>query len=54
LEKAGEHAKEGVENLIKAEEHQKNALPFRCIVVLVILIAIMLGILIWKHSGNKK
>lgn len=54
LEKAGEHAKEGVANLVKAEEHQKNALPFRCIVVLVILIAIMLGILIWKHSGNKK
>ena len=52
METAVEHAKEGVKQLETANEHQKNAMPFRCIVVLVLLIAIMLSILIWKHSGK--
>ena len=43
MESAVEHAKEGIVQLQKAEDHQKNALPFRCIVVLVVLISIMLG-----------
>ena len=54
MESAVEHAKEGIVQLQKAEDHQKNALPFRCIVVLVVLIAIMLGVLIWKHSSQSK
>jgi syntaxin 16 len=49
-----EHAKEGIKQLEKAEEHQKNALPFRCIVLLVLLIAIMLVVLIVKHTNTKK
>lgn len=52
METAVEHAKEGIQQLIKAEEHQKNAMPVKCIIVLVILIAIMLAILIWKHTDN--
>lgn len=52
METAVEHGKEGLVQLHKADEHQKNALPFRCIVVLVVLIAIMLAVLIWKHSGK--
>jgi len=53
METAVEHAKEGIVQLQKAEDHQKNALPFRCIVLLVVLIAIMLGVLIYKHSNKK-
>lgn len=53
MENAVEHAKEGIKHLEKAEEHQKNALSVKCIILLVILIIIMVGILIWKHSGNK-
>jgi len=54
METAVEHAKEGIVQLQKAEDHQKNALPFRCIVLLVVLIAIMLGVLVYKHSGKNK
>ncbi len=52
METAVEHAKEGIAQLNQAEEHQKAALPFKCMVILSILIIIMLGILIWKHSGK--
>lgn len=50
METAVEHAKEGVKQLEKAEQHQKNAMSVKCIMVLVLLIIIMLAILIWKHS----
>jgi len=53
MESAVEHAQEGIKQLVKAEEHQKNALPFRCIVLLVVLIAIMLVVLIVKHTSSK-
>lgn len=53
MENAVAHAKEGVQQLEKAEEHQKNSLSIKCIILLVILIIIMVGILIWKHQGNK-
>jgi syntaxin 16 len=51
MEAAVDHAKEGVEELVKAEEHQKNATPVRCIAFLVVGIIIMLAILIhrWKN-----
>lgn len=52
METAVEHAKEGVKQLTAAEENQKNAMPFRCIIVLVLLIILMIGILVWKHSGK--
>ena len=50
MENAVEHAKEGVEQLTKAESKQKSALPMRCIIILVILIIIMLIVFIVKHS----
>ena len=53
MEAAVDHVKAGVVELVKAEEHQKNAMPFRCIILLVVLIAIMLGVLIWKHQPSK-
>jgi syntaxin 16 len=52
MENAVEHAKEGITQLQKAEEHQKNALPMKCIIALVVLIVIMLIILIVKHSPS--
>ena len=51
MESAVEHVKEGVKQLEKAEEHQKNAMSVKCIIVLVLLIIIMIGVLIWKHSN---
>eukprot|EP00128_Syssomonas_multiformis_P014396 Colp12_sorted_trinity150504_noHs@34340 len=52
MENAVEHAREGVKQLHKAEESQKANLAIKCIVLLVILIIIMVGVLIWKHSGK--
>lgn len=45
-----EHTREGVSQLQRAEEHQKSALPIKCIGILVFLIIIMLALLVWKHS----
>jgi syntaxin 16 len=53
MEAAVEHAKEGVKQLEQAETHQKNSMSVKCIILLVVLIIIMVGILIWKHSGKK-
>jgi t-SNARE complex subunit (syntaxin) len=47
-----EHAKEGVQQLEKAEKYQKGAMPFYCICGLICAIALMLLLLIVKHSGN--
>lgn len=44
-----EHTKEGLKQLDKAEQHQKSARPFKCICLLLFLIAIMLTALILKH-----
>ena len=52
MENAVEHAKEGVKQLHKAEEHQKANLAIKCIVVLVILNIIMVAIVVWKHSKS--
>lgn len=50
MESAVEQAKEGIKQLEKAEEHQKNSMSVKCIIALVVLIIIMVGVLIWKHS----
>lgn len=52
METAVASATEGVKHLKQAEEHQKNALSVKCIILLCVLIAIMVGILVWKHSGK--
>jgi syntaxin 16 len=52
MENAVAHAKEGVTQLASAEEHQKNSMSVKCIILLVVLIIIMVGILAWKHSGK--
>jgi syntaxin 16 len=54
MENAVEAATEGVKELTKAEEHQKNSMSVKCIILLVVLIIIMVGVLIWKHSDKKK
>lgn len=50
MEQVVEHTREGVSQLQRAEEHQKSALPIKCIAVLVLLIMLMLALLVWKHS----
>eukprot|EP00752_Nemacystus_decipiens_P009916 g8848.t1 len=50
MEQVVEHTREGVSQLQRAEEHQKSALPIKCIGILVFLIIIMLALLVWKHS----
>lgn len=50
MEQVVEHTKEGVAQLQRAEEHQKSAFPLKCIMILLVLIAMMVAILIWKHS----
>lgn len=52
MENAVEHMKEGVKEIVQAEQHQKNSMVTKCIIVLVILIAVMIGVLSWKHSGK--
>mmetsp|Transcript_1271 Transcript_1271/g.2070 ORF Transcript_1271/g.2070 Transcript_1271/m.2070 type:complete len:308 (+) Transcript_1271:100-1023(+) len=54
MEQVLEHTKEGIVQLEKAENYQKSALPMRCIIVLVFLIAIMLGVLVLKNTSSKK
>jgi syntaxin 16 len=54
MENAVELAKDGMVHLNKAEDHQKNSLSTKCIILLVLLIIIMVGVLIWKHSPSKK
>lgn len=49
MEAVVEHTKEGIGQLEKAERHQKNARPLKCIVCLSITIFILLIILILKH-----
>ena len=53
MENAVEDVTKGREELVKAEDNQKKAMSVRCIMLLVLLIIIMLGVLIWKHSPSK-
>ena len=53
MESAVEHVKKGKDNIVDAVQHQKNALPMRCIIALVVLIAIMLIVLVVKNSPQK-
>ncbi|CAM9509138.1 unnamed protein product [Chrysoparadoxa australica] len=50
MEQVVDHTIDGVQQLHKAEESQKNALPIKCISILVGLIILLLMILVWKHS----
>lgn len=50
MEAVVEHTKEGIGQLEKAESHQKNARPLKCIICLSITIVILLVILILKHK----
>jgi syntaxin 16 len=54
MEQAVDNVKTGNQELVKAEKEQKNALAFKCIILLIVLIIIMVGALIWKHSPSKK
>jgi syntaxin 16 len=53
MEAVVEHTKTGIKQLEKAEKHQKNARPLRCIVSLSILIFFLLAILILKHRPRR-
>jgi len=49
MEAVVEHTKTGIQQLEKAERHQKSARPMKCILCLVSLIGILLIILALKH-----
>jgi len=49
MEAVVEHTREGIQQLEKAEKHQKSARPLKCIIFLLALIGLLLLILIWKH-----
>lgn len=49
MEAVVEHTKTGITQLEKAEKHQKNARPMKCIVSLVMLICVLLLILVFKN-----
>ncbi len=54
MEQVLENTKEGIVQLNKAEDYQKSALPLRCIIALVVLILIMLGAMLLKHTAFAK
>ncbi|KAI2505907.1 glycosyltransferase-like protein [Fragilaria crotonensis] len=49
MEAVVEHTKTGIQQLEKAEKHQKNARPMKCIFGLLALIGLLLIILVLKH-----
>jgi syntaxin 16 len=49
METTVEHTKEGLAELVKAEDHQKANLGVKCIIVLAVLIFAMVLVLIFKH-----
>lgn len=53
MEQTISHTEEGLKQLTAAEEHQKNSLAVRCILLLMFLIAVMLTALVLKHQKKK-
>lgn len=53
METVVESTKTGIKQLEKAEKHQKNARPMRCIICLSITVFILLFILILKHRPRR-
>ena len=54
MEQTIDHTKDGMEQLKKAEDHQKNSLSIKCIILLCFLIFLLVVVLIFKHQGKKK
>ena len=50
MEQTVDHTKEGIDQLTKAEEHQKANLAVKCIFLLAILIFIMVLVMVFKHQ----
>lgn len=53
MEQVMDHTRDGMTHLTKADARQKNNFPQRCIIILMCSIALMVLILIWKHSGKR-
>ena len=53
MEAVVEHTKEGIQQLERADTHQKSARPMKCIVCLMFTIALLLLILIIKHRRKR-
>lgn len=53
MEAVVEHTKTGIQQLEKAEKHQKNARPMKCIFSLLTLIGVLLIILAIKHRRSR-
>lgn len=54
MDHAIENMQEGRKQLQVAEKHQKSAMSFRCIIVMCVLIALLILILVFKHTSFKK
>lgn len=52
MEQTIEHTKEGITELEKAEDHQKNDLSTKCIILLCVLIFALVLALIFKHKNH--
>jgi len=52
MEQAVEHSKQGVKELIKAEEYQKSARPIKCMALLMVLIVVCVIIIIAKTASK--
>ena len=52
MDMAVERTEQGMAEITKAEATQKSSRPMKCMVLLLVLIAIMLGILVSKHSKS--
>ena len=50
MEQVVETTKHGVVEITKATQHQKQAVPEKCIMILVVIIFVLLAILVFKHS----
>ncbi len=50
MEQTIDNTREGIGQLKQAEDHQKNSLSVKCIIVLCVLIFILVLVMIFKHK----
>ncbi len=53
MDQAVTKVKEGLQQVVKAEEYKKSNRPWTIIIVLVLIIAACVAINVWKHQPKK-
>lgn len=53
MDQAVTKVKEGLQQVVKAEEYKKSNRPWMIIIVLVLIIAACVAINVWKHQPKK-